>query len=155
VGRRTTFRLGLLAGVIVAAVAGAALLTSRAAPRSTEVPAAPAIGTASAPGTAGASGTAEASGTAIAPGTAEAPTAEATGVVVAVESGGGLGDVRGFTLRVAGGELLIFNLRALENAAEFPPGHLVQHQADSFPVRVLYRTEGSERLAIRLEDAPP
>jgi hypothetical protein len=95
-------------------------------------------------------GTAEGTGTAAAPGTAEA-----TGVVVAVDSGGGLGDVRGFTLRVAGGELLTFSLRDLENAVEFPPGHLVQHQADAFPVRVVYRMEGSERLAIRLEDAPP
>jgi hypothetical protein len=80
--------------------------------------------------------------------------ADAIGVVVAVESGGGLDEVRGFTLRLAGGELLTFSLRELQNATEFPPGHLVQHQADAFPVRVTYRTEGSERLALRLEDAP-
>jgi hypothetical protein len=115
VAGRTTLRVGLLVAVIVAAVAGPALLVSRGAPG----------------------------------------TAEATGVVVAVDSGSGLGDVSGFTLRVAGGELLTFSLRALENGAEFPPGHLVQHQADASPVRVVYRTEGSERLAIRLEDAPP
>jgi hypothetical protein len=82
-------------------------------------------------------------------------TPEVTGVVVAVDSGGGLGNVSGFTLRVTGGELLTFSLRELENGVEFPPGHLVQHQADSFPVRVVYRMEGCERLAIRLEDAPP
>jgi hypothetical protein len=118
-------RLGLLAAVIVVAVAGAALLISRGAPAPMDLPASPSPGT-----------------------------AEATGVVVAVESGAGLGDVSGFTLRVAG-ELLTFSLRELENGVEFPPGHLVQHQADAFPVRVVYRTEGSERLALRLEDAPP
>jgi hypothetical protein len=81
-------------------------------------------------------------------------TSEATGVVVAVDSAGGLGDVRGFTLRLAGGELLTFSLRALQNGTEFPPGHLAEHQATAAPVRVLYRMEGSERLAINLEDAP-
>jgi hydrogenase maturation factor HypF (carbamoyltransferase family) len=111
---RRTLRLGLLAAVVVAAVALAALLSSLMTPS----------------------------------------TSEATGVVVAVDSPGGLGDVRGFTLRVAGGELLTFSLRALENAAEFPPGHLSEHQATAAPVRVVYRMEGSERLAIHLEDAP-
>jgi hypothetical protein len=81
-------------------------------------------------------------------------TSEATGVVVAVDSTGGLGDVRGFTLRLAGGELLTFSLRGLQNGTEFPPGHLAEHQATAAPIRVLYRTEGSERLAIDLEDAP-
>jgi hypothetical protein len=75
-------------------------------------------------------------------------------VVVAIDSPGGLGNVRGFTLRVAGGEQLMFSLRSLQNATAFPPGHLAEHQATAAPVRVTYRTEGSERLAIRLEDAP-
>jgi hypothetical protein len=114
VDRRTTQRLGLLAAVVVAAVAGALFLSSRVTPG----------------------------------------TEEATGVVVAVDSAGGLGDVRGFTLRVAGGELLTFSLRALQNPTEFPPGHLAEHQATAAPVRVVYRVEGSERLAIHLEDAP-
>ena len=81
-------------------------------------------------------------------------TSEAIGVVVAVDSAGGLGDVRGFTLRLAGGVLLTFSLRDLQNGTEFPPGHLAEHQATAAPVRVLYRMEGSERLAINLEDAP-
>jgi hypothetical protein len=80
-------------------------------------------------------------------------TSEATGVVVAVE-GQGLGDVKGFTLRLAGGELMEFSLRALENGTAFPPGHLAEHQATAAPVRVFFRTDGDERLAIRLEDAP-
>jgi hypothetical protein len=113
VDRRRTYRIVLLAALVVAAVGVAALMS-----RST------------------------------------AGTAEVTGVVVAIDSPGGLGDVRGFTLRVAGGELLTFSLRALSNATEFPPGHLAEHQATAAPVRVTYRTDGSERLAIRLEDAP-
>jgi hypothetical protein len=76
-----------------------------------------------------------------------------TGVVVAVDSAG-LGDVRGFTLRRPGGELVEFVLSALENGSEFPPGHLAEHQATAQPVRVWFRTEGEDRLAIRLEDAP-
>jgi hypothetical protein len=81
-------------------------------------------------------------------------TSDVTGVVVAVDSQG-LGNVRGFTLRLAGGEQLVFSLRALENGTQFAPGHLAEHQATAAPVRVTYRMEGTERLAIRLEDAPP
>ena len=119
-------RLGLLAAVILGAVAGAALLASRTA----ALPSGP-------------------------PASSATATWEATGVVVAVETGSGLADVRGFTLRRPGGELVKFSLRALENGAQFPPGHLVEHQANAYPVRVMYRAEGSEYLAVRLEDAPP
>jgi hypothetical protein len=80
-------------------------------------------------------------------------TTEMTGVVVAVDSAG-LGDVRGFTLRRPGGELVEFSLRELRNGTEFPPAHLPEHQATAEPVRVLYLMEGAERLAILLEDAP-
>jgi hypothetical protein len=80
-------------------------------------------------------------------------TSEVTGVVVAVDSRG-LGDVRGFTLRVPGGELLEFDLRALGNGAAFPPGHLAEHQATAAPVLVTFRMDGATRLAIRLDDAP-
>ncbi len=80
-------------------------------------------------------------------------TTDVTGVVVAVDSAG-LGDVAGFTLRRPGGELVEFSLRDLENGTQFPPGHLAEHQATAEPVRVWYRTEGPDRLAIRLEDAP-
>ena len=74
------------------------------------------------------------------------------GVIVSVDSAG-LGDVRGFTLRQAGGETLDFHLGELENPTEFPPGHLAEHQATAEPVRVWYRLEGAERFAVRLEDA--
>jgi hypothetical protein len=81
-------------------------------------------------------------------------TSVATGIVVAVDSHG-LGDVRGFTLREPGGNLLEFSLRALQNGTQFAPGHLAEHQATAQPVRVEYRMEGTERLAIRLDDASP
>ncbi len=81
-----------------------------------------------------------------------AGTTDMTGVVVAVDSQG-LSDVRGFTLRRTGGELVDFSLRALQDATEFPPGHLAEHQATAEAVRVWWRMEGTERLAIKLEDA--
>ena len=74
------------------------------------------------------------------------------GVIVAVDSAG-LDKVAGFTLRTSAGESLAFDLRALENGAQFAPGHLVEHQATGQPVRVWYRTEDGVRLAVRLEDA--
>jgi hypothetical protein len=80
-------------------------------------------------------------------------TIDAVGVIVAVDAAG-LGDVRGFTLRQAGGAQLTFDLRSLENGAQFPPGHLAEHQATAEPIRVWYRLDGTDRLAIRLEDAP-
>jgi len=66
--------------------------------------------------------------------------ASVVGVIVGVEAQG-LTDVRGFTLR------------DLENGTEFPPGHLVEHQATAEQVRVWYRDEGDRKVAIRLEDA--
>jgi hypothetical protein len=81
-------------------------------------------------------------------------TASVVGVVVSVDSAG-LGDVHGFTLRQAGGETVDVRLGELENPTEFPPGHLAEHQATARPVRVWYRFEGTERFAVRLEDASP
>lgn len=74
------------------------------------------------------------------------------GVIVAVDSAG-LGDVRGFTLRTIDGSLHEFELDALENPTEFPPGHLAEHQATAEPVRVFYRVDDGRALAFRLEDA--
>lgn len=74
------------------------------------------------------------------------------GVIVAVDSKG-LDKVAGFTLRTGAGESLTFDLRALENGAQFAPGHLVEHQATGQRVRVWYRTQDGVRLAVRLEDA--
>lgn len=75
------------------------------------------------------------------------------GVVVAVDSRG-LADVRGFSIRTDDARTLTFRIDALENGAEFPPGHLLEHQATSERVRVSYRVDGDELVAFRIEDAP-
>jgi len=75
------------------------------------------------------------------------------GVVIAVDASG-LSDVRGFTLRTSGGFAFTFALGALENAADFSPSHLAEHQVSSEPVRAWFRVEGDERVVYRLEDAP-
>ena len=80
-------------------------------------------------------------------------TEQMTGVVVAVDAVT-LSDVRAFTLRRPGGELVEFSLRELENGTDFPPGHLAEHQATAKPVRVTFRSEDDERFALRIEDAP-
>jgi hypothetical protein len=74
------------------------------------------------------------------------------GVIVSVQSEG-LGRVKGFTLRTTDQGSLAFVIGDLENGSEFPPGHLVEHQATAGPIRVWYRTEGGTKVAIRLEDA--
>ena len=83
------------------------------------------------------------------------PPADATaivGVIVGVESSG-LDKVTGFTLRTTDQGSVVFVIGELENGAQFPPGHLVEHQATAQPVRVWYRTQDGAKVAIRLEDA--
>ena len=46
-----------------------------------------------------------------------------------------------------------FAIGNLENGAQFPPGHLVEHQSTAQPIRVWYRTQDGVKVAIRLEDA--
>ena len=75
------------------------------------------------------------------------------GVVVFVESVS-LTEVRAFAIRTPDGRTVDFRIGQLENGVQFPPGHLAAHQVDSVPVRVTYRDENGERVAIRLEDAP-
>jgi hypothetical protein len=83
----------------------------------------------------------------------EAPQGEqAVGIVTFIDSEG-LTDVRSFTLLTPEGQELEFRIGTLENGAEFPPGHLAEHQALASPIRVWYRTEGDARVAFRLEDA--
>jgi hypothetical protein len=88
-------------------------------------------------------------------GTTGAPpgTTMVQGVVVGVDSTG-LTKVKGFTLRADDGRTLAFDLSSLENAVEFPPGHLVEHQGLGSKVRVWYRGDSDTLRAIRLEDAP-
>ena len=75
------------------------------------------------------------------------------GVVVAVDAAS-LTDVRGFTLRTTGGLALDFKLGVLENATDFSPSHLKEHQATSEPIRVWFRVVNGDRVAYRIEDAP-
>jgi hypothetical protein len=88
------------------------------------------------------------------PGPATTPAIESPidGVVVAVDAAS-LTDVRGFTLQV-GMWTVGFKLGALENATQFSPSHLKEHQATSKPVRVWFRVENGDRVAYRIEDAP-
>jgi hypothetical protein len=74
------------------------------------------------------------------------------GVVIAVDAAS-LTDVRGFTVRTTDGTSVDFKLGVLENATSFSPSHLKEHQATSEPVRVLFRVEGDQRVAYRIEDA--
>ena len=76
-----------------------------------------------------------------------------TGAIVAVDAGS-LSDVRGFTLRTAQGELLEFSLARLENGADFPPGHLAEHQATAEQVIVQFEVVDGVRFAVYLGDAP-
>ena len=75
------------------------------------------------------------------------------GVVIEVDASS-LSDVRGFTLRTSGGVALTFVLGALENASEFSPSHLTEHQVSSEAIRVWFRIDRGQRLVYRLEDAP-
>jgi hypothetical protein len=75
------------------------------------------------------------------------------GVIVGVQAEA-LDRVTGFTLRTVNQGTLTFVIGDLVNGAQFPPGHLVEHQATAQPVRVWYRTEGGDMVAVRLEDAP-
>ncbi len=84
---------------------------------------------------------------------AAVPASPAEGVVVHVDSTG-LGNVTGFTMRLPGGATLALTLGTLENATQFAPGHLAEHQATSSPVRAWFVANGGVLTLYRLEDAP-
>lgn len=81
-------------------------------------------------------------------------TTATVGVIVGVQAES-LSDVRSFQVRTTAGEVLDFDLSALENGDVFPPSHLAEHQVTSEPVRVWYRNESGTRFAIRVDDAGP
>jgi hypothetical protein len=76
-----------------------------------------------------------------------------TGIVVAVEATS-LSDVQGFSIRTPDGRTVDFRMGQIENAAQFPPGHLAEHKVSLVPVRVTYVAEDGGPVAVRLEDAP-
>jgi hypothetical protein len=86
------------------------------------------------------------------PPVASYPPSPVEGVVAAVDSAG-LGRVSGFTIRVAGGATMAFELGSLENPTEFSPSHIAEHMASSQPVRVFFRLEDARAVVYRLEDA--
>jgi hypothetical protein len=98
-------------------------------------------------------GTADPSGAGwtLAPG-AVAPDSPVEGVVVRVETTG-LNDFRGFRLRTDQGDVHVFTLGRLENAAEFPPSHLPEHMANADRLRVFFRVEDGALVAYRIEHA--
>ena len=83
----------------------------------------------------------------------QAVTSPVDGVVVAVDATG-LTRVNGFTLRTSRGLAIDFKLGALENATQFTPSHLAEHQATSVPVRVFFLDQDGQHVVYRLEDAP-
>ncbi len=75
-----------------------------------------------------------------------------TGVLTHIDSQG-LSKVTGFILRTADGRETKFEIGILENGDQFPPGHLAEHMANTSPVRVFFRDDGSGNLVVyRLED---
>jgi hypothetical protein len=81
------------------------------------------------------------------------PASPIEGVVVHVDSTG-LGSVTGVTLRLPGGATLVLSLGTLENAAQFSPGHLAQHETTGLPVRAWFVVSNGVPIVYRLEDAP-
>jgi hypothetical protein len=76
-----------------------------------------------------------------------------TGIVVAVEASS-LSNVQGFSIRTTDGRTVDFRMGTIENATQFPPGHLAEHKVSLVPVRVTYVDEAGGPVAVRLEDAP-
>lgn len=83
----------------------------------------------------------------------QAPRQTETGLVTAVDASS-LTNVRGFTIRTDDGRTVVFRIGALENPAQFAPGHLLEHRATGVKIVVTYRQENGELVAIRLGDAP-
>ena len=75
-----------------------------------------------------------------------------TGVVAGIDSEG-IDRVRSFNLRTNEGQILQFVFGIQQNAAEFPPGHLAEHQATGQPVKVFYVQQGESMVAVRIDDA--
>ncbi len=81
------------------------------------------------------------------------PVSPIDGVVVHVDSTG-LGNVTGFTLRLPGGATVVLSLGTLDNATQFAPGHLAEHETTGLPVRAWFVLSSGVPIVYRLEDAP-
>ena len=87
------------------------------------------------------------------PGSAAGERQSLVGVIVGVGREGPRPTSAASRFGPSDGASTAFDIGALENGAEFPPGHLVEHQSTAQPIRVWYRTEDGRKVAIRLEDA--
>jgi uncharacterized protein (DUF58 family) len=76
-----------------------------------------------------------------------------TGVVVAVRATS-LTNVEGFSIRTQDGRTVDFRVGTIDNANQFPPGHLAEHKVSLVPVRVTYVEDSGALVAVHLEDAP-
>ena len=82
------------------------------------------------------------------------PGSPVDGIVIEVTATG-LTNVKSFRLKPADYPVAIeFTLGPLENATQFAPGHLKEHQATGTPVRVYFTLQNGQRVVYRLEDAP-
>jgi hypothetical protein len=81
------------------------------------------------------------------------PASPIEGVVVSVDVLS-LTEVLSFQIRTRDGNVFELPLGTLENATEFSPSHLAEHQATSVPIRAFYRLENNIPVVYRLEDAP-
>lgn len=78
----------------------------------------------------------------------------ATGVVVQV-NGTSPSAISSFVLHTADGQLLTFTVGPVTfDQTSFPPEHLREHQALAQPVKVTYKIENGQDVAVKLEDAP-
>jgi len=75
------------------------------------------------------------------------------GVVVAVQATS-LTNVEGFSIRTEDGRTVDFRVGTIDNANQFPPGHLAEHKVSLVPIRVTYVEESGALVAVHLEDAP-
>lgn len=64
-------------------------------------------------------------------------------------------DVESITLRTAEGEEQVYRIGTVElDGDAFPPSHLREHMALAQPVALSFEEVGSERVVVRLVDAP-
>ncbi len=80
------------------------------------------------------------------------PPSPVEGILVSIDSTA-ITQIRGLTLRTASGQTIDFTIGTLENAVEFPPGHLQEHLAATAPIRVFFRAESDRLVVYRIEDA--
>ncbi len=82
---------------------------------------------------------------------APAVTSPVTGIITNVRSAG-LDKVEGFTLRTADGATISFVIGRLDDPAQFPPGHLAEHQASLQRVVVFFTVVDGQFVVYHLAD---